>query len=85
MLPREGQALDEAGVYRPTTQEAAFAVRQHVADGEKVGLRPDLQQLLDHALGAGIAFQPFMDDRDLHAPRSSGSSSSSRSAAPRQV
>ena len=46
--------------------------RQEVADREEVGLRPDLQQLLEHPLGARVALQPLVHDRDLHgalAPR----------------
>ena len=85
MLPGEGQTLDETGADRPALEEAALRIGQHVADRKEIGLRPDLQHLLNHTLGAGIALQPFMDDGDLHAARSSGSKASRRSAAPRQV
>ena len=80
---RARQALDEGGARDPAAQEAALAGAEKVDHRIQVGLRIDLQQLLDHLLAAGMVDQPLMDDGDaLGAGRGEHRKSLRRNAGP---
>ena len=61
-----GEFLDEARMGLLVFDEAALSLGQEVDEGEDVGVREDVQDLLDDALGAGVDDEPVTDDSYFH-------------------
>ena len=66
MLLGAGEFLDEARMGLLVFDEAALSLGQEVDEGEDVGVREDVQDLLDDALGAGVDDEPVTDDSYFH-------------------
>lgn len=66
VFPRAGELLEEARMRLLVFDEAALSLGQEVDEGEDVGVREDVQDLLDDALGAGVDDEPVTDDSYFH-------------------
>lgn len=66
VFPRAGELLEEARMRLLVFDEAALSLGQEVDEGEDVGVREDVQNLLDDALGAGVDDEPVTDDSYFH-------------------
>src|ERR1700730_3697472 len=64
-LPCARQPLDKRCDGMLTHQRAAMFVREKIHYAEEIGLGPDLEDLLEHALGTCIRGQPFVHDCNL--------------------
>ena len=61
-----GELLEEARMRLLVFDETALSLGQEVDEGEDVGVREDVQDLLDDALGAGVDDEPVTDDSYFH-------------------
>ena len=66
VFPRAGELLEEARMRLLVFDETALSLGQEVDEGEDVGVREDVQDLLDDALGAGVDDEPVTDDSYFH-------------------
>lgn len=66
VFPRAGELLEEARMRLLVFDETALSLGQEVDEGEDVGVREDVQDLLDNALGAGVDDEPVTDDSYFH-------------------
>lgn len=62
-----GELLDEARMGLFILDEIALALWQEVDEREQVGIREDVQDLFDDALGTGIDDEPVTDDSYFHS------------------
>ena len=66
VFPRAGELLEEARMRLLVFDETALSLGQEVDEGEDVGVREDVQNLLDDALGTGVDDEPVTDDSYFH-------------------
>lgn len=70
MLLGAGEFLDETRMGLFVLDEIALAVGQEVDEREQVGIREDVQDLFDDALGTGIDDEPVTDNSYFHSDTS---------------
>lgn len=65
-----GEFLDETRMGLLILDEIALAVGQEVDESEQVGLREDIEDLLDDTLGTGVDDEPVADNSYFHSDTS---------------